>query len=77
MANMSLQLLVDEMTCSNCVKHVKNALSELDEVHEVMITLRTGEPSQIVITLNSPVSEETLRETIDEAGYTLVGVEQR
>nr|NLD40158.1 heavy-metal-associated domain-containing protein [Actinomycetales bacterium] len=73
----SLRLLIDGMTCSNCVNHVDNALTSLDEVHEIMTTLKAGETSQVVVTLNSPITEEKLREVIDEAGYSLVGVEAR
>ncbi|HHW82546.1 MAG TPA: heavy-metal-associated domain-containing protein [Actinomycetales bacterium] len=73
----SLRLSIDGMTCSNCVNHVDNALSAMDEVHEIMTTLHPEGTSHVVITLNSEVSEDKLREVIDEAGYTLVGVEKR
>lgn len=73
----SLRLKIDGMTCHNCVNHVDNALSALDEVHEIMTTLKANETSEVVITLNSPISEDKLRDTIEEAGYTLVGVEER
>ncbi|MDO5495037.1 MAG: heavy metal-associated domain-containing protein [bacterium] len=73
----SLRLLIDGMTCSNCVNHVDNALSALDEVHEIMTTLKPEGTTQVVITLNDEISDDKLRETIEEAGYTLVGVERR
>lgn len=73
----SLRLKINGMTCSNCVNHVDNALSALDEVHEIMTTLRAGGTSEVVITLNSDISEEKLREVIAEEGYELVAVEQR
>lgn len=73
----SLQLKIDGMTCNNCVNHVNTALSEMDEVAEVMITLKAGETSDVVVTLNRPVTEDRLREVIDEAGYSLVGVDAR
>lgn len=72
----SLTLKVDGMTCAHCVQHVSSDLGELPEIAEVMVTLKNGEPSDVVVTLNDEITDEKLRETIDEAGYTLVGVER-
>lgn len=75
--NQSLRLKIDGMTCGNCVNHVDSALKELDQVHEMMTTLHAGGTSEVVVTLNAPISDEQLREVIGEAGYELVGVEGR
>lgn len=77
MAMKSLRLTIDGMTCGKCVNHVDNALSSQDEVHEIMTTLRAGGTSEVVITLNTEISEDKLRSVIEEAGYELVGVEER
>ena len=67
---------VTGMTCSHCVKHVTDALRELPEVAEVMVTLRSEAPSDVVVTLNGELSDEKLRETIEAAGYVLAAVER-
>ena len=73
----TLTLKVDGMTCGHCVKHVSTDLAELPEVAEVMVTLNAGGTSDVVVTLNDDVTDEELAEVIDEAGYTLVGVQGR
>lgn len=73
----TLTLKVDGMTCDHCVKHVSTDLAELPEVAEVMVTLNAGGTSDVVVTLNDDVTDEKLAEVIDEAGYTLVGVQGR
>lgn len=73
----TLTLKVDGMTCGHCVKHVSTDLAELPEVAEVMVTLSAGGTSDVVVTLNDDVTDEKLAEVIDEAGYTLVGVQGR
>ncbi|MGM0385260.1 MAG: heavy-metal-associated domain-containing protein [Actinomycetota bacterium] len=72
----SLTLKVDGMTCAHCVKHVSGDLAELPEIAEVMVTLNAGGTSDVVVTLNDDVKDEKLAEVIDEAGYTLVGVDR-
>lgn len=74
--NRSIKLLIDGMTCSNCAKHVDNALQQIKEIHEVMITLKPNETSTVTITLNDDIADEALAASIEEAGYTLVGVER-
>jgi copper chaperone CopZ len=72
----SLTLKVDGMTCGHCVKHVSGDLAELPEIAEVMVTLNAGGTSDVVVTLNDDITDEKLAEVIDEAGYTLAGVER-
>ena len=73
----TLTLKVDGMTCGHCVKHVSTDLAALPEVAEVLVTLNAGGTSDVVVTLNDDVTDEKLAEVIDEAGYTLVGVQGR
>lgn len=72
----TLTLKVDGMTCGHCVHHVTTDLTALGEIAEVMVTLEPGATSSVLVTLNDDISDEELAETIDEAGYTLVGVER-
>lgn len=72
----SITLKVDGMTCGHCVMHVTKDLTALDEVAEVMVTLEAGGTSDVLVTLNDDITDEELAETIDEAGYALVGVER-
>ncbi|NLI19069.1 MAG: heavy-metal-associated domain-containing protein [Actinomycetales bacterium] len=71
-----ITLKVAGMTCAHCVHHVSSDLSALDEVAEVMVTLNAGGTSDVLVTLNEDIPDEKLAETIDEAGYRLVGVER-
>lgn len=70
----SVRLMIDGMTCANCERHVTNALSELEGVEKVAITLNPEGTSEVVVHLLAPVPEAVFRDAIDEAGYTLVGV---
>lgn len=72
--NRSINLYIDGMTCGNCAKHVESELQKIDEIHEIMITLKPEGTTNVTITLNNDVSDDVLREAVEEAGYTLVEV---
>lgn len=61
---------VEGMTCNHCVHHVTVALSEVEGVKDVKVSL--AEKSALVNSDDS-VSFETLRAAVEEAGYKLVG----
>ena len=61
---------VEGMTCNHCVHHVSMALSEVEGVKDVKVSL--AEKSALVNSEDS-VQFETLKAAVEEAGYKLVG----
>ena len=59
---------VTGMTCEHCVQAVSGELSALDGVKEVRVDLATG---AVTVTSAAPLTDDQVREAIDEAGYTL------
>ncbi|GAA0775272.1 cation transporter [Clostridium subterminale] len=67
---MKKKILIEGMSCKNCVAHVKNALEELSGVSEVEVNLE-GKYALVEAT----ESDDVLRATIEEEGYDVVGIE--
>lgn len=61
---------VEGMTCNHCVHHVTMALSEVEGVKDVKVSL--AEKSALVNSLDD-IQFETLEAAVAEAGYKLVG----
>ncbi|MEE0969748.1 MAG: heavy metal translocating P-type ATPase, partial [Clostridia bacterium] len=62
-------LNVEGMMCPHCEAHVKKALEGLDGVESAVAS---HEKKQVNITLSDDVSEETLKKTIEDAGYKVI-----
>jgi len=67
---MKKKILIEGMSCKNCVAHVKNALEELAGVSEVEGNLE-GKYALVEAT----ESNDVLKATIEEEGYDVVGIE--
>ncbi|WP_346884504.1 heavy-metal-associated domain-containing protein [Clostridium sp. UBA4395] len=67
---MKRKILIEGMSCKNCVAHVKNALEELAGVLEVEVNLE-GKYALVEAT----ESNDVLKATIEEEGYDVVGIE--
>lgn len=67
---MKKRILIEGMSCKNCVAHVKNALEELAGVSEVEVNLE-GKYALVEAT----ESNDVLKATIEEEGYDVVGIE--
>ena len=63
---------VEGMGCQNCVKHVKEALENLDGVTNAEVSL---EKNSALVTLSKDVADEILKSAIDEAGYDVSKIE--
>ncbi len=63
---------VSGMTCGHCVSAVTEEIKKLEGVSDVAIELNTGGESAVSVTSAAPLSVETVRDAVDEAGYTLV-----
>ncbi len=71
--NMEKVLFIEGMVCGNCVKHVQKALTELAGVQEAVVEL---ESKTAKVRLDSGVSDDTLKAAVEDAGYTLVSVQE-
>ncbi len=63
---------VEGMGCQNCVKHVTEALENLDGVTKAEVSL---EKNSALVTLSKDVTDEILKSAIDEAGYDVSKIE--
>ena len=59
---------VTGMTCGHCVNAVTSELTGLDGVEDVQVDLSTG---KVTVTSAAPLSDESVRAAVDEAGYEL------
>ena len=66
---MTIEFNVEGMTCHHCVSAVTNAIRERDAAANVRVDLAAGK-----VAVESSASVETLKEAIDDAGYTVVAV---
>ena len=72
----TIDILVTGMTCNKCVDHISEALENLETVKRVSVLLRSNEPSQVTILTDYEIEDQTIRETIKEAGYEVVAIER-
>jgi copper chaperone len=68
---MTIEFNVEGMSCQHCVSAVTKAIRERDAAAEVRIDLAAGK-----VTVESSASVETLKEAIDDAGYSVVAVSE-
>lgn len=64
-------LKIEGMTCSHCQQAVTDALKELDGVDTVNVDLKEG--TATVSYDIDKVSDQTMKEAVEEAGYEVVG----
>lgn len=60
-----IELKIEGMSCNNCVRHVTEALKNLQGVEKVEVSLQAG---RAIVTGTAPV--EKLIEAVQEEGYT-------
>lgn len=61
------------MTCQNCVRHATEALNELDGVKSADVNL---EGKYAIVELTEDVTDNIIKEAIDEVGYEVVGIQE-
>lgn len=59
------------LTCGHCQQAVTRELSALDGVTDVAVDLVPQGVSTATVTSQSPLSQEQLRDAVEDAGYTL------
>lgn len=62
---------IEGMMCGHCEAHVKSALESVAGITEAVISHKTG---TAVITLNSNVSDDIIKNKVESQGYTVVGI---
>lgn len=71
----TIELGVTGMTCGHCVSHVTEELTAIPEVVNVSVTLDKEGVSKVMVYANKDISDDTLKEAIDEAGnYTVESI---
>lgn len=70
---MRKKLLVDGMSCINCVRHLKEALQE--DIKGVEVIDVSLENKCALVEVNDTVSDEMIKAVIDDLGYELKGIE--
>lgn len=68
---MAKKVFIEGMSCAHCVKHVTNALTELEGTTRVVVDLA----SKTAI-FEGSASEEEIKAAIEDAGYEVVKVEK-
>ena len=70
---MKKKLLVDGMTCMNCVRHLTEALQEdISGVEVIEVNL---ENKYALVDMDETVTEDMVKAVIDDLGYELKGIE--
>ena len=59
------------MTCAHCVQAVTGELMSLPGVHNVAIDLVVGGTSAVHVRSDAPLTGDSVRAAVDEAGYEL------
>lgn len=70
--NMTKTMKIEGMMCGHCEARVKKCLEALDEVTEAVVSHESG---TAVLTLNTEISDELLKKTVEEQDYKVVTVE--
>ena len=64
------KMIIEGMSCSHCSGRVEKALNGLDGV-KVVVDLDT---KTATITLSKDISDDLLKKTVTDAGYTVIGL---
>lgn len=66
-----IKISINGMSCENCVRHVRQALSALDGVTGVEVSLKKGEAR---VQATADLSDALIKETLDEEGYDVTAI---
>ena len=64
------KIIIKGMSCSHCVKHVREALSELKDFQKVEVNL---EQKYAIVETSS--NDEEIKEKIEDQGYDVISIE--
>ena len=67
---MEKTIKIEGMMCAHCEARVKKALEELPEVKSAQVSHEKG---SAVVTLENVISDDKLRQTVEDQGYKVIG----
>ena len=70
--NMKKTITIEGMSCGHCTASVEKALRAIPEVTNVTVELNA---KTATVEANNPISDDTLKQTVTEAGYQVVGIQ--
>lgn len=68
---MKKELIIEGMSCGHCVKHVENALREIKEVQDVIVSLSQ---KKATISLKDQIDDDKIKKAVEEAGYKVIDI---
>lgn len=68
---MKKTIFIEGMSCGHCVNHVKEALSELEGVLDVVVSL---EDKKAEIEMENEISNEKIKEAIEELEFEVLDI---
>lgn len=69
---MEKKIYIEGMSCGHCVKHVEEALKELNGVRKASVDLQK---KLAIVEANDTVSDDAIKSAIDEAGYEVTKID--
>lgn len=69
---MKKKILIEGMSCGHCVNHVKEALSELNGVTNVEVSLDT---KSAIIEASSDLNDGDIKFAVEDVGYDVVSID--
>lgn len=64
------KILIEGMSCAHCVKHVKEALSELNGTKSVEVDLASKSA-----VFDGSAEDSEIKAAVEDTGYDVVGIE--
>lgn len=71
---MKKEVRIEGMSCGHCVKRVQNALAEMGGVSNILVDLEGGVAK---FDTADDVTDEAIKELIEDAGYDVVEISSR
>ena len=69
---MQKTMKIEGMMCGHCETRVKKVLEALPQVDEAEVSHTAG---TAVVTLNAEIDNDTLKKTVEDQDYKVVGIE--
>ena len=69
-----IKLNIEGMMCMHCEAHMRDALSKLDGVEEVLEVSHEAKLAKVKV--SKDISDDTFKATVENAGYNLVNIER-
>ncbi|KDR94380.1 copper ion binding protein [Peptoclostridium litorale DSM 5388] len=64
---------IEGMSCGHCVKHVENALGEIEGIKAIDVSL---EAKEAVVEMDGEVLDEDIKAAIEDWGYEVTGIKK-